>query len=72
MVHERESKEEFGEEELHIDYLVMVPSQMKDGQHEVQDLLEEFNLGELEDPKVVYVGSLLDEDFKQRVILVLK
>ncbi|XP_075499313.1 uncharacterized protein LOC142537705 [Primulina tabacum] len=33
----------------------MSPSQMEDVQHEVQDPLEEINLGEFEDPKVVYV-----------------
>ncbi|XP_075515608.1 uncharacterized protein LOC142550256 [Primulina tabacum] len=50
----------------------MAPSQMEDGQHEVQDPLEEINLGELENPKVVYVSKLLEEQLKQDLISMLK
>ncbi|XP_073279540.1 uncharacterized protein [Primulina huaijiensis] len=50
----------------------MAPSQMEDGQQEVQDPLGEINLGGLENPKVVYVSKLLEEQLKQDLINMLK
>ncbi|XP_075507377.1 uncharacterized protein LOC142544201 [Primulina tabacum] len=63
---------EYEEDELQVDELLMAPSQMEDGQHEIQDPLEEINLGELENPKVVYVSKLLEEQLKQDLISMLK
>ncbi|XP_073049435.1 uncharacterized protein [Primulina eburnea] len=65
-------EEEYKEDELQVDELLMAPSQMEDGQHEVQDPLEEINLGELENPKMVYVSKLLEEQLKQDLISMLK
>ncbi|XP_075515394.1 uncharacterized protein LOC142550036 [Primulina tabacum] len=65
-------EEEYEEDELQFDELLMTPSQIEDGQHEVQDPLEEINLGELENPKVVYVSKLLEELLKQDLISTLK
>ncbi|XP_073049441.1 uncharacterized protein [Primulina eburnea] len=65
-------EEEYEDDELQVDELLMAPSQMEDGQHEVQDPLEEINLGELENPKVVYVSKLLEEQLKQDLISMLK
>lgn len=41
---------------------------MKYGQHEVQDLLEEINLGKIEDLKIIYVSAILEERIKQDLI----
>ncbi|XP_073051308.1 uncharacterized protein [Primulina eburnea] len=65
-------EEEYEDDELQFDELLMAPSKMEDGQHEVQDPLEEINLGELENPKVVYVSKLLEEQLKQDLISMLK
>ncbi|XP_075496384.1 uncharacterized protein LOC142533477 [Primulina tabacum] len=65
-------EKEDGKDELQVDELLMEPSQMEDGQHEVQDPLEKINLGELENPKVVYVSKLLGEQLKQDLISTLK
>lgn len=41
------------------DEILMAQSQFEDGQHEVQDPLEEVNLGDHENPKVVDMSTLL-------------
>ncbi|XP_075479465.1 uncharacterized protein LOC142520354 [Primulina tabacum] len=64
--------EKYEDDELQVDELLIAPSQMEDGQHEVKDPLEEINLGELEDPKVVYVSKLLEDQLKQDLISMLK
>ncbi|XP_075483761.1 uncharacterized protein LOC142523912 [Primulina tabacum] len=53
-------EKEYEEDELQVDKFFMVLSQMEDGQHEVQDPLEEINLGELENPKVGWTWKLVE------------
>ncbi|XP_073019399.1 uncharacterized protein [Primulina eburnea] len=65
-------EEEYEEDDLQVDELLIASSQMEDGQHEVQDPLEEINLGELENPKVVNMSKLLEEQLKQDLISMLK
>lgn len=65
-------EDEYEEDELQVEELPMAPSQLEDGQHEVQDPLEEVNLGELENPKMVYVSTLLAKEFKQELISLLR
>lgn len=45
---------------------------MEDGHLELQYSLEEINLGELGDPKVLYVSTLLEEGIKKYLISFLR
>ena len=48
------------------------PPKFKDSVPEVTDPMEEVNLGTLEEPRITYVSSLLQDDLKRQIIEVLK
>lgn len=71
-VAQEEDLEDGDEDELQVDELIMAPSQMDDGAHEVQDPLEEVDLGSQGDPRIAYISALLSGEFKQKLIYLLK
>ena len=48
------------------------PTKFKDTKLEVTDSLAEINFGSLEEPRVTYVSSLLQEELKEKVVHILK
>ena len=66
-------KEEFEDvDELHIEHIKEAPPHLQDDQHEVQDPLEEINLGVEKEPRITYVSSLLKEEVKKELVSLLK
>ena len=67
-----------GEEEfedvnkLQIENVKEAPQCLQDNQHEVQDSLEEINLGIGKEPRITYVSSLLKEEVKNELVSLLK
>lgn len=43
-------------------YLTLAPSQLEDHQPQVKDPFEEVNLGNMDNPQLVYISSLLEEE----------
>ena len=41
---------------------------MKDNKPQVHDLIEEVNLGIMEEPRITYINSLLTLDLKEKII----
>ena len=39
---------------------------------QVQDLIEEVNLGTMEEPRITYISSLPPSDYKERIIAILQ
>ena len=39
---------------------------------QVQDLMEEVNLGTMEEPRITYISSLLPSEFKEMIIAILQ
>ncbi|XP_073138879.1 uncharacterized protein [Henckelia pumila] len=54
-------------EELQLEYLALAPSQLEDHQPQVQDPLEKVNLGDLDNPKPVYISALLNDELKVKM-----
>ncbi|XP_073138571.1 uncharacterized protein [Henckelia pumila] len=54
-------------EELQLGDLAYAPSQLEDHQPQVQDPLEEVNLGDLDNPKPVYISVLLSDELKVKM-----
>ncbi|XP_073120508.1 uncharacterized protein [Henckelia pumila] len=52
--------------------LALAPSQLEDHQPHVQDPLEEVNLGYWDNPKPIYISSLLNDEFKSKLKELLK
>ena len=48
--------------------LKQAPPKFEDVQPQVHDLMEEVNLGTVEEPRITYISSLLPSDFKEGII----
>ena len=48
------------------------PPMFKDMQPQVHDLMEEVNLGTVEEPRITYISSLLPSDFKEGIIEIIQ
>ena len=69
MIYEEESDEE--EEEIQIEDLEKAHPKMKDNRLQVHDPLEEVNLGTVEEPRIIYISSLLSTNFKEQILSLL-
>ncbi|CAL2230061.1 unnamed protein product [Prunus armeniaca] len=65
-----ESTEE-QEESLHVEELEFAPAPLDDSLPEVEDLLQEINLGTEEDSRPTFVSALLEEPLKSEIIALL-
>ena len=66
-------EEEFEDvDELQIEHVKEAPPRLQDDQHKVQDLLEKINLGTEKEPRITYVSSLLKEEVKKELVVLLK
>ena len=70
MIYEEESNEEEGE--IHIEYLEQATPKMEDNKPQVHDLMEEVNLGPVEELRITYISSLLSTNLKKQIISVLQ
>ena len=48
--------------------LEQAPPKFEDMKPQVHDLMEEVNLGTVEEPRITYINSLLPLDFKEGII----
>ena len=69
MIYEEESDEE--EEEIQIEDLEQAPPKMEDNKPQVHDIMEEVNLGIMEEPKITYISFLLPTNLKELIISLL-
>ena len=51
--------------------LEQAPPKFEDTQPQVQDPIEEGNLGSVEEPRITYINSLLPFDFEDGIIATL-
>ena len=63
---EEESDE--GIDELNMEDVQEAPVRLEDYIHEVQDPLEEINLGTDQEPRITYISSLLKPELKKEII----
>ena len=69
MVFEKDAYEE--DEEIHIKDLEQASPKFEDTQPQVQNPMEEVNLGTVEEPRITYISSLLPFDFKEGINAIL-
>ena len=67
---EEESDE--GIDELKMEDVQEVPVHLEDYRHEVQDPLEEINLGTDQEPRITYISSLMGPELKKEIIKLLQ
>ena len=72
VIFEEDPKKLEDQEEIQIEDLKEAPPKFEDAVPEVTDQIEEVNLGTLEEPRVTYISSLLQDDLKRQIIEVLK
>ena len=72
VVFEEDPKELVDQEEIQMEDLKEAPLKFEDAVPEVIDPMEEVNLGTLEEPRITYVSSLLQDDLKRQIVEVLK
>lgn len=70
IIYEEEEQEETEERKFH--ELDKAPSKLEDVAPEVQDPLEEVNLGTPEEPRITYVSSFLSSHLKDQLVSLLK
>ena len=58
--------------EIQIEDLEQALFKFKDTQPQVQNLMEEVNLGTVEEERITYISSLLPSDFKEGIIATLQ
>ena len=63
MIYEGESNEY--EEEIQIEDLKQASSNMEDSKPQVNDPMEEVNLGTVEEQRIIYISSLLNTNLKE-------
>ena len=66
MIYEGESDED--EEEIQIEDLEQAPPKMEDNKPQVYDLMEEVNLGIMEEPRITFISSLLPTNLKEHML----
>ena len=69
MIYEEESDEE--KEEIQIEDLEQTPK-MEDNKSQVHDLVEEVNIGTVEESRITYISALLFTNFKEQIISLLQ
>ena len=69
VIYERESDEK--EKEIWIEDLEQAPFKMEDNKPQVHNLMEEVNLGTVEEPRITYIGTLLSTNLKEHIISLL-
>ena len=69
IIFERDAYEE--DEEIQMDDLEQAPPKFEDIQPQVHDPIEEVNLGTVEEPRIIYISSLLPSDLKEGIIAIL-
>ncbi|CAL8134521.1 unnamed protein product [Prunus armeniaca] len=67
-----ESTESQEEEELHEEVLDFTPAALDDSLPEVEDPLQEINLGTEEDPRPTFISALLKEPLKNELVALLQ
>ncbi|CAL8167778.1 unnamed protein product [Prunus armeniaca] len=67
-----ESTEDQEEEELQEEVLDFAPAALDDSLPEVEDPLQEINLGTEEDPRPTFISALLKEQLKSELIALLQ
>ena len=70
VIYEEDSDEE--EKEIQIEDLEQAPPKMKDNKPQVHNPMEEVNLGNVEEPKIAYISSLLSINLKVQIISLLQ
>ena len=70
MIYKEESDEE--EEEIHIEDFKQILPKLKDNKPQVHDLMEDVNLGAVEEPRITYINSLLSTNLKKHTISLLQ
>ena len=69
MIYEGES--DVNQEEIQIEDLEQARPKMEDNKLQVHDLVEEGNLGVVEEPRITYITSLLPTKLKEHIISLL-
>ena len=69
IIFEEDAYEE--DEEVRMEDLEQAPLKFEDTQPQVHDLMEEVNLGIVEESMITYISSLLHFDLKERIIATL-
>ena len=72
VIFEEDLEELEDQEEIQMEDLKEAPPKFEDVVPKVTDPLEEVNLGTLEEPRITYVSSLLQDDLKRQIVEVLK
>ena len=66
MIFEEDAHEE--DEKIQMEDLEQAPPKFEDTQPQVHDPMEEVNLGTVEEPRIIYISSLLPSEFKEGII----
>ena len=69
MIFEEDVYEE--DEEIQMEDLEQAPPKFEDTQPQVQDPIEEVNLGTVEESRITYISSLLPSNLKEGIISIL-
>ena len=59
-------------EEINMEDLEQAPPKFGDTQPQVHNPMQEVNLGTMEEPRIIYISSLLLSDFKEGIIATLQ
>ena len=70
VIYEEESYEQ--EEEIQIEYFEQILPKMKDNKPQAHDLMEDVNLGTVEETRITYISSLLSTNLKKHTISLLQ
>ena len=66
VIYEGESDEK--EKEIWIEDLEQAPFKIEDNKPQVHNLMEEVNLGTVEEPRIAYISTLLSTNLKEQII----